>query len=74
MPMPRTRPRPTPGVAQQLVEARVDAASIASGGCVMSKSNARSASGVAGEVADRDAAVGRVEVGDKHDAGGTVEG
>ena len=37
-------------------------------------SPARSASGVPGQVADRDARVGRAEVGDEHDPGLVVEG
>ena len=40
----------------------------------MSRSEARSASGVAGEVADREARVGRAEVGGEDDAGVVVEG
>ena len=40
----------------------------------MSRSAARSASGVPAEVAHRDARVGRAEVGDEDDAGVAVEG
>ena len=40
----------------------------------MSRSNARSASGVPAEVGDREARVGGAEVGDEHDAGAVVEG